>query len=489
MKPEYLMLIDGALVPASNGSVFDNINPADETVIGTVPDATADDVAQAIVAARRAFDTTSWSTDHELRRRCLQQLRAGLEKNAELLRPMIVAETGAPIFTTYGVQLDQCIGFIGHYVDLLESYEFEKDLPDKVGEDLPTRRFVRKEAAGVVAAITPWNVPLYLNICKVAAALAAGCTVVLKPAPDTPYSALALGEIVHAHTDIPAGVFNVVTPSDNEVGALLTSHPDVDAVTFTGSTATGRRIMAAAAPTVKRVTLELGGKSAAIVLDDADLETVVPSVAGGLCYHAGQGCAALTRLLVPRSRFDEAVALAKATMQNIPWGDPNDPNNIMGPVANKRQHESVLRYYDLARESGTLVVGGNRPADGTKGFWVEPTLVAGIDENSEIAQEEVFGPLLAILAFDDDDDAVRMANNSVYGLSGAVYSSDTDRALAVASRIRTGTVGVNGAQWFDPNSPFGGYKQSGLGREWGTEGLDDFLEVKTIAVPYATQPA
>ncbi|AYJ52080.1 aldehyde dehydrogenase family protein [Rhodococcus sp. P1Y] len=482
-NPEHLMLIDGVLTAASDGGVFDNINPADESVIGTAPDATASDVERAILAARRAFDSTTWSTDHEFRRQCLIQLQAGLQKNVDILRPMIVAEAGAPLSSTYRVQLDGCIEFISHYIDLLETYEFERPLPDKVGEALPTTRFVRREAAGVVAAITPWNVPLYLNICKTAAALAAGCTVVLKPAPETPYSALILGEIASAHTDIPAGVFNVVTPSQSEVAALLTTHPAVDAVTFTGSTVTGRRVMASAADTLKRVTLELGGKSPAILLDDADFQTVIPQLAGGVCFHAGQGCTSLTRMLVPRSRFDEAVAISKAVMERVPWGDPNDPKNIMGPVANKRQYESVLRYYEIARESGKVVFGGNKSDRFDKGYWVEPTLVAGIDEDSPVAQEEVFGPLLTILAYEDEDDAVRIADNTIYGLSAGVFSADLDRALAVSNRLRSGTVAVNGAQWFDSNSPFGGYKQSGIGREWGTEGLEDFLELKTIAYP------
>lgn len=488
-NPKHLMLIDGTLTAASDGGVFDNINPANETVIGTAPDATPADVERAILAARRAFDTTTWSTDHTFRRQCLIQLQAGLQKEIEVLRPLIVAEAGAPVSSTYRIQLDGCIEFISHYIDLLDRYAFERPLPDKDGEQLPTTRFVRREAAGVVAAITPWNVPLYLNIAKTAAALAAGCTVVLKPAPDTPYSALVLGEIVDAHTDIPAGVFNVVTPSESETAALLTNHPAVDALTFTGSTATGRRVMAAASSTLKRVTLELGGKSPAILLDDADFTAVIPQIAGGVCFHAGQGCTSLTRLLVPASRFDEAVAIAKASMERVPWGDPTEPTNIMGPVANARQYEAVLRYYQIARESGKVVLGGNKSDKFGSGYWVEPTLVAGIDEDSPVAQEEVFGPLLTILSYEDEDDAVRIADNTIYGLSAGVFSGDTDRALAVANRLRSGTVAINGAQWFDSNSPFGGYKQSGLGREWGTEGLEDFLELKTIAYPRRAESA
>ncbi|SNT36367.1 aldehyde dehydrogenase family protein [Rhodococcoides kyotonense] len=481
--PEHLMLIDGELVQASEGRVFENINPATEDVIGTAPDASAADIERAILAARRAFDTTSWSTDHAFRRQCLIQLQQGLEKNRETLRPMIIAETGAPVMTTHQIQLDDCIRFIGHYVDLLETYGFERALPDKIDEPAPTTRYVRREAAGVVAAITPWNVPLYLNIAKIAGALAAGCTVILKPAPDTPYSALVLGEIAAAHTDIPPGVFNVVTPLRSEDAAVLTSHPAVDAITFTGSTATGRRVMASASPTLKRLTLELGGKSPAIILDDADLGEAIPMLAGSICYHAGQGCTTLTRILVPHSRLGEATDMAVAIMSQIPWGDPNDPANMMGPVANANQKASILRYYDIAQNTGRVVLGGKPTSRFDRGYWVEPTLLTDVDPMSPVPQEEVFGPLLTMIGFDDDDDAIAIADNTIYGLSAMVYSSDLDRALRVGNRLRSGTVGINGAQWFDTNSPFGGYKQSGLGREWGTDGLEDFLEVKTIAHP------
>jgi aldehyde dehydrogenase (NAD+) len=477
------MLIDGELVPAGNGRTFDNINPATEAVIGAVPDADPADVERSIGAARRAFDTTSWSTDPQFRRHCLVQLRDALRANVETLRSMLVAETGSPVMLTPGIQLEAPIGFIDHYVDLLGSYEFERSLPEKSIFGAPTLRLVRREAAGVVAAITPWNYPFYLNICKVSATLAAGCTVVLKPAPDTPTMALAIGELVAEHTDIPAGVLNVVTTSDNSVAQILATHPDVDAVTLTGSTATGRKVMAAAADTVKRVTLELGGKSAAVLLDDADLAAVIPMLSGGVCVHSGQGCASLTRLLVPRARLDEAVSIAAASMAHIPWGDPTEPTNVMGPVVNARQRDSILRYYESARRDGQVVLGGRPTERFDKGYYVEPTLITDIDPKATVVQEEIFGPCLVVLPYDDDDDAVRIADSTIFGLSSAVYSADLDRALGIARRFRAGTVGVNGSAWFDVESPFGGYKQSGIGREWGTEGLEDFLEVKTIAYP------
>jgi aldehyde dehydrogenase (NAD+) len=477
------MLIGGELVPATGGRTFGNVNPATEQVIGTAPEADPADMERAIAAARRAFDGTDWPTDIALRRRCLVQLRDALRANVETLRTLLVAESGIPVGVTSGVPLEEPITYLDHYIGLLDSYEFERTLPTKSIMGMPTDRIIRREAAGVVAAITPWNHPFYLNICKVGAALAAGCTVVLKPAPDTPWMALALGAIAAEHTDIPAGVLNVVTTSDTSVAQILASHPDVDAVTLTGSTATGRKVMGAAADTVKRVTLELGGKSAAVLLDDFDLSAAVPALAGGVCFHAGQGCVSLTRLLVPRSRLDEAVDLAAQGMAHVPWGDPTDPGNIMGPVVNAAQRARVLGYYEIAAKDGRVVVGG-RPTDRFQcGYYVEPTLIADVDPSSRVVQEEIFGPALVIQSFESDDDAVRLADGTDFGLGAAVFSADPARAMAMARRFRTGTVGVNGGQWFDVESPFGGYKQSGLGREWGTEGLEDFLETKTIAFP------
>ncbi|MDX6742150.1 aldehyde dehydrogenase family protein [Actinocorallia sp. A-T 12471] len=477
------MLIGGELVTAAGGRTFDNINPATEEVIGTAPEASAADVERAIKEARRAFDTTSWSTDTELRRRCLVQLRDALRANVEELRSMVVAEIGVPVMLTGGIALEAAIGYFDHYINLLDTYAFERTVPTKEIFGTPVDRIIRREAVGVVAAITPWNYPFYLNICKVGAALAAGCTVVLKPAPDSPWSALALGAIAAEHTDIPAGVLNVISTSDTRVASLLTSHPDVDAVTLTGSTVTGRRVMAAAADTVKRVTLELGGKSAAVLLDDAPLETIIPALAGGVCVHAGQGCTQLTRLLVPRSRLDEAVGIAASVLPNIPWGDPTDPSSVMGPVINAAQRDSILRYYESAARDGRVVVGGKPTERFAKGYFVEPTLITDIDPKATVAQEEIFGPALVVLPYDDDEDALRIADGTIFGLSAAVYSADTDRAMTMARRFRSGTVSVNGAPWFDVESPFGGYKQSGIGREWGTEGLEDFLEVKTISFP------
>lgn len=484
VEPRHRLFVDGEFTLAVDGRTFDNINPATEELIGTVPDAGHDDMQRAIDAARRAFDTTTWPTDHEFRRQCLIQLQQGARKVAESIRAAVVAETGAPILSTYGIQLDDPIEFITHYIDLLETYQWDRAVPLHDGEKYPSQRIVRREAAGVVAVITPWNAPFYLDICKMAAALAAGCTVILKPAPETATIALVLGEVIAQHTDIPAGVVNVVSTSDNEVAGMLTSHPAVDTITLTGSTATGRKVMAAAAPTLKRVTLELGGKSPAILLDDADFSRIAPGLAQLVSYHAGQVCTALTRVLVSDDRHDELVDRLAEAMRGIRWGDPTDMANTMGPVVSRKQQSSILRYYDLANATGRVVVGGGTGDRFDRGFWVEPTLVTDIDVQSPVAQEEIFGPLLTVQRYTDLDDAVRIANSTIYGLAAAVFSADQDRAVDVAGRLRSGIVDINGGMAFHTSAPFGGYKQSGLGREWGTEGLEEFLEIKTIAYPH-----
>jgi len=308
--------------------------------------------------------------------------------------------------------------------------------------------------------------------------------VVLKPAPDTPWSATFLGRLIAEETDIPAGVVNVVASSDHLVGEALTTDTRVDMITFTGSTATGRRIMAKASETVKKVFLELGGKSANIVLDDADLSASVPISAMGVCTHAGQGCAITTRLLVHRSRYDEAVEMAAATMAAVSYGDPWDAANFQGPLISDRQRQRVLGYIETGKAEGArLVCGGGVPAHLPKGYYVEPTLFADVNPRATIAQEEIFGPVLVVCSFEDDDDAVRIANDSIYGLSGAVTSASEDRALAVARRVRAGTLMVNGGMYNAPDVPFGGFRQSGLGRENGVEGFEEYLEVKAMGLP------
>jgi aldehyde dehydrogenase (NAD+) len=380
--------------------------------------------------------------------------------------------------------VDGPIAAIDFVLDTLADYEFEHDLPDMGTIGGPARRVVRREAAGVVAAITPWNFPLQLNLTKSIPALAAGCTVVLKAAPDTPWSASFLGRIAAECPALPRGVFNVLTSADKAaIGSMLSTDPRIDVVSFTGSTETGRRVMESAAKTIKKTFLELGGKSAYIVLDDADFATALPAAAT-VCYHAGQGCAIATRLLVPRARYEEALEFLKPIFQYIPYGDRNDMTQIMGPLVSAAQRDRVLGF--IARgvaEGARLVAGGGRPPHLEKGYYVEPTLFADVTNDMTIAREEIFGPVLVVIPFEDDEDAIRIANDSIYGLSGAIASASVERALAVAKRIRTGTMSINGSNFFAPNAPFGGYKQSGLGREMGIEGFEEYLETKTIAMP------
>ncbi len=471
LDAEQRMLIDGKLTEAASGRTFANVNPATEETIGDVADAGVDDMDRAIGAARKAFDETDWSTNRELRKRCLQQLKDALGRERETLRPQIVAEVGTPIMLTYAVQMDSCIDDLQWEIDLIDSYAWEQDLPVHEFMGQRSARRVFREPVGVVGAITPWNFPFMLNLSKIGPALATGNTLVLKPAPDTPWSATFIGRLAAEQTDIPPGVLNIVTSADKaEVGEILTGDPRVDMITFTGSTAVGKRIMARGAETLKKVFLELGGKSANVVLDDADLASVVPGGAM-ICMHGGQGCAITTRMLLP-------------AFEGVTYGDPNDMSNLMGPLINARQRDRVLGYIEKGKAEGArLLVGGGRPEHLSKGYYVEPTLFVDVDPDATIAQEEIFGPVLAVIRYADDDDAVRIANNSRYGLSGAVSGGSVDRAMSVASRIRTGTLAVNGGMWFGPDSPFGGYKESGVGREHGVAGFEEYLETKTVGLP------
>jgi aldehyde dehydrogenase (NAD+) len=477
------MLINGKLVEAEAGATFDNVDPATEEVLGPVADGSAADMAQAVAAARRAFDTSGWSSDRSLRQHCLAQLQAALEGEREELRQELVAEVGCPVILTYGPQLDVPLAeALSWPAAMIDRFEWERPLEpaDAMGLGFQTERAVWKEPIGVVGVITPWNFPIEIILNKLGPVLAMGNTLVLKPAPDTPWNATRLGRLVAEQTDIPAGVVNVVTSQDHQVGEVITTSRDVDMVAFTGSTATGRRIMAAASETLKPVFLELGGKSVNLFLDDVDFERALPTAVMG-CIHGGQGCAIPTRILVPRARYAEAVDLIRSGFDGWGYGDPSDPDNFQGPQVSKRQQDRVLAYIEQGRAEGARVVtGGGVPSHLERGFFVEPTLFADVDNTMTIAQEEIFGPVLVVIGFEDDDDAVRIANDSPYGLSGAIASSDLDRAKAVARRIRTGTLGINGGIWYGADAPFGGYKGSGIGRQCGIEGLEIFTETKTI---------
>jgi len=482
---ESRLLIDGKLVDASGGRTYPNVNPATEEVIGQVADATREDMDRAIAAARRAFDATDWSTNLAKRAKCLRQLHAALTKHKEESRAQIVAEVGTPIMLTYAVQQDSCIQDMLWDIECAEKYEWEHELGVHEFFGTKSKRLVRREPIGVAGLITPWNFPFMLNLSKIVPALMAGCTAVLKAAPDTPWSATWIGKLIAEETEPPPGVLNVVTARDPaEVGDQLTGDPRVDVVSFTGSTVVGKHIMRRCADGLRRVFLELGGKSAQIFLDDADLLKLVPAAGAGICMHGGQGCAITTRMLLPRSRYAECVEALQTAYQNLPYGDPTQMGNIMGPLINAKQRERVLGYIEKGKAEGArCLVGGGRPAKLAKGYFVEPTLFVDVDPKATIAQEEIFGPVLSVIPYDDEEHAIRIANDSKYGLSGAVHAGSLERALRVAKRIRTGTLSVNGGQWFGPDSPFGGYKESGIGREHGVAGFEEYLQIKTIGYP------
>ena len=483
---EVRMLIGGDLVEAASGKRFENINPATEEVLGEVADASPEDMQRAIAAARMAFDETDWSTNHALRKRSLEQLQAALESEREELREELIAEVGTPRMMTFAAQLDWPLEDALLYpAKMIDEFPWERTLGGSEKMGMASRRAVLKEPMGVVGAIVPWNYPVEVTLNKLGPILATGNTVVLKPAPDTPWNATRLGRLVAEKTDIPAGVINVVTSSDHLVGEELTLSPSVDMISFTGSTAVGKRIMEKGAPTLKRVFLELGGKSAMIVCDDADFASTVP-MASMVCVHAGQGCAMQSRLLLPRSRYDEGIELVAAGMAGVPYGDPQSDAVMMGPVVSARQRYRVLGYIEKGQEEGAkLVFGGGRPSHLPKGWFVEPTLFVDVDNTMTIAQEEIFGPVLCVIPYEDDNDAVRIANDSKYGLSGGVVSASEERATAIARRIRTGSIGVNGGLWYGADSPYGGYKDSGVGRQCGPEGFEQYLETKAIASPQA----
>jgi aldehyde dehydrogenase (NAD+) len=483
---ETRMLVDGELVDGQAGT-FTNVNPATEEVLGEVADASRDDMHRAIDAARRAFDETGWSTDRRFRKQCLLQLQEALEVEQEALREELILEAGCPRMVTHGPQLDAPLkDALTYPAKLIDEYPWETDLGDTMVDltgQLTTRK-VWREPVGVVGAIVPWNYPFEVTIHKIGQALATGNTVVLKPAPDTPYNATRLGRLVADRTDIPPGVVNVVTASDHLVGEELTLSPKVDLISFTGSTAVGKRIMEKGAATMKRLFLELGGKSATIVLDDADLElSCLIGIAP--CLHAGQGCATPTRMLLPRSRYDEGVEMLQAMYDTVAVGDPQQPDVLCGPVISARQRERVVGYIEkgIAEGARLLVGGAHVPIGLDKGFYVTPTLFVDVDNSTTIAQEEIFGPVLVVIPFDGEEEAIRIANDSPYGLAGIVMSGSLEHSLSVARRLRAGFVGVNGGAPYGADVPFGGYKASGVGRQNGYAGFDQYLEVKSVAWP------
>lgn len=485
--PEAKLFIDGRQTDAVGGRTYDVVSPWTGKPVGKAADATAEDVDAAITAARRAFDETDWSTNREKRLVLVKKYRELFEAARPRLAELAVHEAGAARGLINRSHVAMALDGFDDYLAVFDRLEWKRDHGDKLSFGFVSHRIAVYEPIGVVAAITPWNVPLYVNIGKVIAALLAGCTVILKPAPDTPGMGAIFGELAK-EAGFPDGVVNVVFGSDPaQAGEILVKDPRVDLISFTGSTAVGKRIMEQGAATLKRVFLELGGKSAKIILDDAPnfARDVAISM---LVSHAGQGCAVQSRLLVPRSRYEEAKAVLKQSYEAFGnnWGDIDNPEHSMGPVVSQKQLDRIMGYIRLGKDEGaTLLHGGSARPDKGTGYFVEPTVFVDVTNDMRIAQEEIFGPVLVVIAFDDDDDAVRIANESAYGLSGGVASGDFDRAMNLALRVRTGSISVNNGMCIAGDLPFGGYKASGVGREWGLEGIEEFLETKIIAFPVA----
>jgi acyl-CoA reductase-like NAD-dependent aldehyde dehydrogenase len=464
------LYIGGEWVKPAGAATLDVTNSSTEEVMARIPDGTPEDVDRAVAAAKKAFP--GWSqTPVAERAGMLQKLSAGLAARMDEIGLLVAQEVGMPLPMAKQIQAGLPTMVMGSYAKIVSEFAFEETIGNSI---------VVREPVGVVGCITPWNYPLHQVVAKVAPALAVGCTVVLKPSEVAPLTAFVLAEIVD-QAGLPPGVFNLVTGTGAVVGEAIASHPDVDMVSFTGSTRAGKRVSELAAKTVKRVALELGGKSANVILDDADFEKAVKSGVGNCYLNSGQTCSAWTRMLVPKSRQDEAIAIARKAAESFTVGDPVKGEARLGPLISEAQQKRVRGYIEKGlAEGATLITGGSeQPAGLERGFYVKPTVFADVKSDMTIAQEEIFGPVLSILPYEDEDDAVRIANDTIYGLAGGVWSKDPERAKRVAKRMRTGQVDINGGS-FNPLAPFGGYKQSGRGRELGKFGLEEYLEVKSL---------
>ncbi|MFI0356020.1 aldehyde dehydrogenase [Actinomadura sp. 9N407] len=473
------LYIGGTWVPSTRSGRIEVENPATEEIIGSVPDGTAADMRRAVDAARDAFDTGPWPRMEPAERADLiDALAAALTRRAARLAETITGETGLPITVVKPAHTHAAIATLGYYARLIRVTPFEEERP---GARFPFR--LRRLPTGVVAAIVPWNIPLLGACAKIGPALAAGCTVVLKPSPETPLSACMLAEAAH-EAGLPPGVLNVV-PAGREAGAALVAHPGVDKVTFTGSTAAGKRIAVACAERTARCSLELGGNAASIVLDDAPAGRVAAGAVGmGLVNNNGEACVVQGRILVPRTREKEIVEAIRAAAETVPPGDPADPATLLGPMITQAHRDRVLGYVGTGIEEGAVLVhGGRRPAGLERGWYVEPTVLSGVGNDMRVAREEIFGPVLTVIAYDGEEEAVAIANDTEYGLSGSVWSADPERAAAVGTRIRAGSIYVNGAFRLDADAPFGGFKESGIGREGGPEALAEFLEPQSMFLP------
>ena len=473
------LYVGGEWVDPSTADVIEVTSPHTEDIIGRAPAAGPADVDRAVAAARSAIDDGPWPRlDPAERIDAVRRLAAAYGERRREMAELITAEMGAPISFSKLAQAMLPATMLGAFADVAAAHAWEQVRPGYFGQDIT----LRKEPVGVIAAIVPWNMPQFSIVVKLAPALLAGCAVVLKPAPETPLDALLLAEMIDG-LDLPPGVVSVL-PGDATAGAHLAGHPGVDKVAFTGSTAAGRQVAAACAANLTRVSLELGGKSAAVVLDDADPAAVAAGAKVAGLMNGGQACVAQTRYLVPAARHDEMVEALAAMVDGLVVGDPSDRATEIGPLVARRQQERVRDYIGLGEKEGARRVRGGTdlPEGVERGWYVRPTLFDGVDNGMRIAREEIFGPVLSVIAYRDEDEAVRIANDSDYGLSGSVWTEDADRGIGVARRVRTGTFGVNQPYSMDPAAPFGGVKASGFGRELGPEGLDEFLDVKAISI-------
>jgi len=462
--------IDGAWQAPAGAETIDVHSASTEEVIGRVPKGTAADVDRAVAAARRAFDSGWAFTTTAERAEWIRKLASALESRVQEIATTISEEVGMPIRMSTPVQAQLPISIAKSYAELITTIELE----EQVGNSIVVR-----EPYGVVGMITPWNYPLHQIMAKVAPALAGGCTMVLKPSEIAPLNSYTLAEAA-LEIGLPAGVLNIVHGEGPTVGEAIARHPGIDMISFTGSVRAGTRVSALAAETIKKVTLELGGKSAFIVLDDAPFEKAIPTGVNNAMLNSGQTCSAWTRMVVPRSKLNEVLELATATVGKLKIGDPLDAGSKLGPLVSEPQRQRVEGYIQKGLQEGArLVTGGKRPAAFARGHYVEPTIFADVRPGMTIAQEEIFGPVLAVLPYDSEEEAIAIANDTIYGLAGGVWSGDKDRALRVARRMRTGQVDVNGGR-FNPLAPFGGYKRSGIGREFGRYGLDEYFQIKSL---------
>ncbi|MCB8910266.1 aldehyde dehydrogenase [Rhodococcus rhodochrous] len=471
------LFIGGEWVAPSTDERLEVFSPATEERVGSVPVAGPKDVDAAVAAARRAFDDGPWPrTSPAERAQVLAKAISLIEQRNDEIAGVIASELGQPGPSVQMVQMTPALGTLNYYAGLADSFNWVEERTGSFG-----RTRVTREPVGVVAAVIAWNVPLFLCANKIAPALLAGCSVVLKPAPEAPLAVNLIAEIF-TEAGLPEGVLSVV-PGGAETGENLVSHPDIDKITFTGSTAVGKHIGEIAARNLKRCSLELGGKSAAIVLEDADLDSTIAMLVMSGLINTGQACVGQTRILAPRSRYDEVVEKVAGATAFFPVGPPGDEAAQIGPLISAKQRDRVEGYIAKGKEEGArVVIGGGRPAHLDKGYFVEPTIFADVDNSMTIAREEIFGPVLCVLPYDSVDEAVKIANDSDYGLAGSVYTTDIEKGLEIASHVRTGTYGIN---WyaFDPGSPFGGFKNSGIGRENGPEGLEAFCELKSVLYP------